>query len=60
MERLRTVLGMYSVMVAAMGRQIIACDPMAKNLALIHQSLKLTDRLHLATLINNPLRSDST
>ena len=47
--------GMYTVMVAAMGRRVVAVDPMIGNLALINSSLKLAGRSQLVSFINNPI-----
>ena len=47
--------GMYTVMVAAMGRRVVAVDPILSNLALINSSLKLAGRSHLVSFINNPI-----
>ena len=47
--------GMYTVMVAAMGRRVVAVDPILSNLALINSSLKLAGRSQLVSFINNPI-----
>ena len=47
---------MYTVMVAAMGRKVIAVDPLMNNLALIHNSLKKVNNTKMVSLVNNPIR----
>ena len=49
-------IGMYTVMVAAMGRKVIAVDPVLSNLALIHNSLSRVNNNDMVSLINNPIR----
>ena len=46
---------MYTVMVAAMGRRVVAVDPILSNLALINSSLGLEGRSQLVSFINNPI-----
>ena len=47
---------MYTVMVAAMHRRVIAVDPIIKNLALINLSLKKAGNSQYVSFINNPIR----
>ena len=47
---------MYTLMMAAMGRKVIAVDPMVDNLAYIRRSLKLGNRESLVTLVHNAVR----
>ena len=49
-------LGMYTVMVAAMGREVVAVDAMADNLAYLSKSLKLGDHADQVVLVHNPIR----
>lgn len=49
-------IGMYTVMVAAMGRKVIAVDPLMNNLALIHNSLNKVNNTKMVSLVNNPIR----
>lgn len=46
-------IGMYTLMVAAMGREVLAVDMMSDNLAYIRRSLELENREHLVTLAYN-------
>ena len=46
---------MYTVMAAAMGRRVVAVDPILSNLALVNSSLQLAGRSHLVSFINNPI-----
>ena len=46
---------MYTVMVAAMDRRVVAGDPILSNLALVNSSLRLAGRSHLVSFINNPI-----
>ena len=47
---------MYSVMVAASGRKVIAVDAMKDNLAFLHQSLKLGKTSENVLLVHNSIR----
>ena len=47
---------MYTIMVAAMGREVIAVDAMADNLAYVRRSLEIQNREHLVTLLHNAIR----
>ena len=49
-------IGMYTLMVAAMGRKVIAVDAMADNLAYIRRSSELANNEHLVTLVHNAIR----
>ena len=49
-------IGMYSIMVAAMDREVVAVDAMADNLAYIRQSLEMEKKEHLVTLVHNAIR----
>merc|ERR1712126_463625 len=51
-------VGMYTVMVAAMKRQVVAADPVLKNLALINSSLKKSNTSQYVTLVNNPISNE--
>ena len=48
--------GMYTVMVAAMDKRVIAVDPILNNLALINQSLKRSKKSQYVSFIRNPIR----
>ena len=48
--------GMFTVMVAAMHRKVVAVDPILNNLAMIHHSLKTVNNEDYVTLMNNPVR----
>ena len=47
---------MYTIMVAAMGREVVAVDAMSDNLAYIRRSLELANKEHLVTLAHNAIR----
>ena len=47
---------MYTVMVAGMGRRVVAIDAMADNLAYIRHSLVYSGKEHLVTLLHNAIR----
>ena len=47
---------MYTIMVAAMGREVVALDAMADNLAYVRRSLEIQNREHLVTLFHNAVR----
>ena len=47
---------MYSIIVAAMGREVLAVDAMADNLADVRRSLEIENREHLVTLLHNAIR----
>ena len=47
---------MYTLMVAAMDREVVAVDAMADNLAYIRHSLHLANKEHLVTLVHNAIR----
>ena len=49
-------LGMYTIMVASMGREVVAVDAMADNLAYIRKSLKLGEKEDRVVLVHNPIR----
>lgn len=49
-------IGMYTVMMAAAGRQVVAVDAMLVNLAYIHQSLMFGNTTQFVRLLNNPVR----
>ena len=48
--------GMYTVMVAAMGRRVVAVDPILSNLVLINQSLQRADNAKHVSFVSNPIR----
>jgi len=50
-------LGMYSVVVAAMNRQVVAVDADPHNLAYIRKSLDLEGNTHNVRIIYNSVRS---
>ena len=47
---------MYTIMVAAMGREVVAVDAMADNLAYIRRSLELANKVNVVTLVHNAIR----
>ena len=47
---------MYTIMVASMGREVVAVDAMADNLAYISTSLKLGNNEDRVVLVHNPIR----
>ena len=47
---------MYTIMVASMGRDVVAVDAMADNLAYIRTSLKLGNKEDRVVLVHNPIR----
>ena len=47
---------MYTLMVASMGRDVVAVDAMADNLAYIRTSLKLGNNEDRVVLVHNPIR----
>ena len=47
---------MYTIMVASMGRNVIAVDAMADNLAYIRASLELGQNAARAVLVHSPIR----
>jgi len=49
-------IGMYSIMVASMGRNVVAVDAMADNLAYIRASLELVQNADRAVLVHSPIR----
>ena len=50
---------MYSLMIAAMKRNVIAVDPLPQNLGLIQRSLMESGNGEVL-LVNNPIRSISS
>ena len=52
--------GMYTVMVAAMSRRVVAVDPMKENIDLIHRSLQRAKKRGLVSLINNAVSDKKT
>ena len=46
-------IGMYSLVVAAMGRQVVAVDADARNLELVRKSVELINRQSSTKLIYN-------
>ena len=48
--------GMYTVMVAAMGRRVVAGDPILSNLGLVNQSLQRVDNAKHVSFVSNPIR----
>ena len=48
--------GMYTVMVAAMGRRVVAVDPILSNLGLINQSLQRANNAKHVSFVSNPIR----
>ena len=49
-------IGMYTIMMAAMNREVVAVDAMADNLAYIRRSLELGNKEALVTLAHNAVR----
>ena len=49
-------IGMYSVLIAAMRRKVIAVDADPSNLAYIRQSLEITKKSDYVELIYNSIR----
>ena len=49
-------IGMYTVVVAAMRRQVVAVDADPKNLAYIRTSLDLTNTTQYVRLVQNAVR----
>ena len=47
---------MYTIMVAAMGREVVAVDAMADNLAYIRRSLELANKTDNVVLVHNSIR----
>ena len=47
---------MYTVMVAAMHRRVIAVDPILTNLGLIRRSLEVAENTKFVSFVNNPIR----
>ena len=47
---------MFTILVAAMDRKVVAVDAMADNLAYIRRSLELASKVHLVTLAHNAVR----
>ena len=47
---------MYTLMVASMGREVVAVDAMADNLAYIRTSLKFGNNEDRVVLVHNPIR----
>ena len=47
---------MYTIMVAAMDREVVAVDAMADNLSYIRKSLELGGKENLVTLVHNAIR----
>ena len=47
---------MYTIMIASMGRDVVAMDAMAENLAYIRTSLKLGNKEDRVVLVHNPIR----
>ena len=47
---------MYTVMVAAMGREVVAVDAMMDNLAFIRKSLEESKTENKVTLLHNAIR----
>ena len=43
-------------MIAAMGRKVVAVDPLIQNLGLIQKSLQMSGKANLVRLLNNPIR----
>ena len=48
---------MYTVMVAAMDKRVVAVDPILNNLAIINQSLQRSKKSQHVSFIRNPIRS---
>ena len=51
-------IGMYSVMMAAANRRVVAVDAVLHNLAYIHRSVVLQDNEKFVRLLNNPVRCE--
>ena len=51
-------IGMYSVMMAAAKRRVVAVDAVLHNLAYIHRSVVLQDNEKFVRLLNNPVRCE--
>ena len=49
-------IGMYTVMIAAMKRKVLAVDADSKNLAYIRQSLEMAETTDYVELIYNAIR----
>ena len=49
-------IGRYSIMVASMGRSVVAVVAMADNLAYIRASLELGQNADRAVLVHSPIR----
>ena len=49
---------MFTIMVAAMGKEVVAVDAMADNLACVRTSLKLGKNEDLVTLAHNAISDD--
>ena len=50
-------IGMYTLMVAAMGREVVAVDAMVDNLAYVRKSLELgTNNTGKVVLLHNSIR----
>ena len=49
-------IGIYTVMMAAARRHVVAVDAMLDNLAYIHHSLTLGNTTQFVRLLNNPVR----
>ena len=49
-------IGMYTIMVAAMDREVVAVDAMAENLAYVTKSLDIINKTDKVVLVNNPIR----
>ena len=47
---------MYTIMVAAMDRNVVAVDAMADNLAYISKSLNIINKTEKVALVHNPIR----
>ena len=47
---------MYTIMVAAMDRNVVAVDAMADNLAYISKSLNIINKTEKVVLVHNPIR----
>ena len=47
---------MYTVMVAAMDKRVVAVDPILNNLAIINQSLQRSKKSQHVSFIRNPIR----
>ena len=49
-------VGMYSIVAAAIGRNVVAVDAMADNLAYIRKSLELNNMSEKVVLVHNAIR----